>query len=115
MTSWDIDPAGVGGVLEKTQSVATGFQTHLTALGSALETAAPNTSSALVAGALGAFAEELRPQVESVVNLTVSAITGASKAVQAYAEGDLEMAARAQQNAASVSTPDLPGGGGVTP
>lgn len=115
MTSWDIDPAGVGGVLTKTQSVATGFQTHLTEISSAMETAAPNTSSALVAGALGAFAEELAPQVESVVNLTVSAITGASRAVQAYAEGDLEMAARAQQNASSVHTPDMPGGGGAVP
>lgn len=112
MTSWDIDPAGVGGVLKKTQSVAKGFQTHLTSIGSAMKTAAPNSSSSLVAGALSTFAEELRPEIESVVNLTGSAITGCSKAVQAYAEGNLEMAAQAQQNASSIRTPDMPGGGG---
>jgi hypothetical protein len=113
MTSWDIDPAGVGRVLKQTQSVAQGFQTHVTAMGSAMETAAPNTSSQLVASALGGFAEKVTPQIESVINLTGSAMTGCSQAVKAYADGDMEMAERAQANAASVSTPaSMPGGGG---
>lgn len=115
MSAWDIDPAGVGGVLKKTQSVASRFETHLTAMGSAMETAAPNTSSPLVASALSGFAEELKPEVESVINLTSSAISGCALAVQAYVDGDVEMAARAQSNAASVSTPDMPRGGGATP
>ena len=113
MSAWDIDPAGVGGVLSKTSSVARGFETHVQTIGSAMETAAPNTSSALVAAALGAFAEELRPQVESVLDLTGSALEGCSRAVQAYGQGDLEMAAQAQANASSVSRPDMPGGHGA--
>jgi len=112
MSAWDIDPAGVSGVLDKTKSVAKGFETHLTAIGSAMESAAPNTSSQLVVAALGKFAEELKPEAEGVVNLTGSAMNGCSLAVKAYVEGDTEMAARAQANAATVTTPDMPSGGG---
>ncbi len=113
MSGWDIDPAGVSGVLQQTRSVALGFETEVTSMGSAVESAAPDTSSALVASALGGFAEELRPEVESVMNLTSSAINGCALAVKAYGEGDVEMAAQAQANASSVSTPEMPRGGGV--
>jgi hypothetical protein len=113
MSAWDIDPAGVSGVLKKTQSVAKGFETEVKSMSSAMETAAPNTSSQLVASALSGFAEELKPEVESVMNLTSSAINGCAQAVKAYGEGDLEMAATAQANASSVSTPDMPKGGRV--
>lgn len=113
MSAWDIDPAGVAGVLQKTQSVAQSFEPQVQSMSSAMESAAPNTSSPLVASALGTFAEELKPEVESVMNLTSSAINGCAQAVQAYADGDREMAAQAQANASSVSTPDMPRGGGV--
>lgn len=113
MSAWDVDPAGVRGVLARTQSVAGEFEGQLTAVSGAMESAAGNSASPIVAAALSGFAEAVQPQVRAVIARVGSALTGAATAVNAYAQGDLEMAATAQRNAAGVGQPDLPGGGRV--
>lgn len=40
MSTWDIDPSGVQGVLARTGEVATGFDAALSTMGSAIEGAA---------------------------------------------------------------------------
>jgi hypothetical protein len=112
MSKWDIQVNGVVKVLKDTAADAKGFETQATKIGSAMQSAGPNTSSGLVGSALQGFAEKLTTQINSVSGLTGSAIDGCGKAVVAYQKGDLEMAARAQSNASSVHEPDMPRGHG---
>ncbi len=111
MTAWDIDPAGVQGVLSKTQSVASEFSGQLTSMTSAMESGAMNTSSPIVGSAIQGFASSIEGDVRFVLTRAEAAITGCAQAVNAYVQGDLAMAANAQRNAAGVPTPDLPGRG----
>ena len=112
MSSWDIDPAGVQGVLGRTTDVAAGFDPALTSMSSALEGAAQAGASGPVATALSGFVTALSGDVEFVYGRTTSAVQGCVGAVNAYVAGDLEMAATAQANATAA-----PGGrfGGTGP
>ena len=111
MTAWDIDPAGVQGVLGKTQSVAGEFEGQLASMTSAMESGAVNTSSAIVASAVQGFGSAIQADVRFVLSRTGAAISGCAQAVNAYLQGDMEMAATVQRNAAGVSVPDMPGRG----
>jgi Family of unknown function (DUF6507) len=111
MTAWDIDPAGVQGVLGKTQSVAAEFEGQLASMTSALESGATNTSSEIVASAIQGFGSAIEADVRFVLSRTGAAISGCAAAVNAYAQGDLEMAANAQRNAAGATVADMPGRG----
>jgi hypothetical protein len=111
MSAWDIDPAGVQGVLSRTQSVAAEFEGQLASMTSAMESGATNSSSPIVASAVQGFGSAVESEVRFVLSRTNAAISGCAQAVNAYAQGDVDMAANAQRNAAGVSVPDLPGRG----
>lgn len=96
MSSWDIDPAGVKGVLSRTESVAEKLQGEFSAINSAAESAAENSSSSIIAEALSGFLQARTPDLQYLVNRSVAAMTGAVKATNAYLQGDLAMAANAQ-------------------
>ncbi|MGY1773870.1 DUF6507 family protein [Blastococcus sp. SYSU D00813] len=112
MTSWDIDPAGVQGVLARTTDVAAGFDPALQSMSSAIEGAATAGASGPVASALSGFATALSADVEFVYGRTSSAVQGCVGAVNAYSAGDLEMAATAQANATAAPGGQFGGTGG---
>jgi hypothetical protein len=102
---WDIQPAGVQSVLARTQTTAGEFEGQMTRLNSALEGAAGQSSSDIVAGALVGFATEAAmPQIQFVFTRTAACLNAAAQAVNAYLDGDLQMAANAQ--ASAVAAPD---------
>ena len=101
MSKWDIDPAGVAGVVTRTGEVAKGFETAATKYGDALEGAAGACGSEIVAGALVGFAQHTAAPMKAVVQRTTQALTGAVNATKAYIDGDLEMARTAQAHAAA--------------
>lgn len=105
MSRWDIQPAGVQGVLTQVQGVAEDFDGHLRTLNTAMEGAAQQASSEIIANALGDFAEAQRGDIQFVFTRTGAALTGAANATQAYLQGDLEMAANAQAQATSAPDP----------
>ncbi len=111
MSTWDIDPSGVQGVLARTGEVATGFDTALTTLSSSVEGAATASDSGPVSGALAAFADSLTADVQAVFSRTQAAVNGCAGAVNAYVAGDLEMAANAQAAASGAPSGSFSGSG----
>ncbi|CAM3765742.1 DUF6507 family protein [Nocardiopsis rhodophaea] len=113
MSGWDIDPEGVGAVLNKVYSHTGGEDGEgglvgtLTSMGKHLEYAGECAKSFPVNYALAEFAEHYGPQLNNMVAKTASAIDGCSTATRAYMNGNLEMAAEAQNNAGTVTDPDL--------
>lgn len=101
MGTWDIDPPGVKGVVDRTITAAEGFETHLTTYGNNLSSAAKNGGSGIVATALQDFANHHEAGIKAMVNQTTKSLTGAVNATKAYVDGDLEMAANAQRNASA--------------
>ena len=101
MSNWDIDPTGVQGVLARTGEVATGFDSALTSLSSAVQGAASSSASNPVGSALAEFAGAVSSEVQAVFARTQAAMTGCAGAVNAYVAGDLEMAANAQASASA--------------
>lgn len=110
MGRWDIQPAGVRGVLGRVQGVADEFDGHVRTMNSAMEGAASQASSGIIAQALSGFAESQRSSIEFVFTRTGAAMTGAANATRAYVQGDLEMAANAQASATAAPEPRMPGG-----
>lgn len=117
MPSWDIQPAGVRGVLSQTESLASEFDAQMVSLDAALQGAMTQASSGIVAGALAGFAEAQLAGIRFVFARTGAAINGAARATNAYVEGDLEMAANAQAAASGAPDPraTMPGGGAMVP
>src|SRR3954454_14019793 len=113
MGAWDIDPAGVSGVVNRTREVAEGFQTELKAIGAALIEAANNCGSAIVQQAISDYVTSATPDLKFVVHRTGQSMTAAVTATNAYVQGDLEMAATAQRSATAAPPADdmLPAGG----
>ncbi len=112
MGTWDIRPSGVQGVLQRTHAVAGEFEGQVRALNAALEDAAVQSSSDIVAGAISGFGAAAQSSVEFVFTRTGAAMGGAAQAVNAYIRGDLEMAANAQASASAAPDPrgTMPGG-----
>ena len=105
MGRWDIQPAEVQSVLARTQTTAEEFEGQMTRLNSALEGAAGQSSSDIVAEALAGFATEAAmPQIQFVFTRTAACLNAAAQAVNAYLDGDLQMAANAQ--ASATAAPD---------
>ncbi|MEN3356483.1 MAG: hypothetical protein V7637_465 [Mycobacteriales bacterium] len=110
MSGWDIQPAGVRGVVIRTQGVAGRFEGELKNVGSALRGAAANGSSQIIAGAISGFADHVTGDIEFAVRRTGAVLHAAVNATNAYLQGDLEMAGHAQAAAtAAPSVEDLPG------
>jgi len=111
MTRWDIDPAGVSAVLQRTEAVAGEFDGELTSLNTGLEGAATQSSSDIVASALQGFVESASGDIRFVLTRTGACLNGAAGATNAYVHGDLEMAATAQAAASGAPDPraSMPG------
>ena len=115
MGRWDISPAGVQGVLGRTEGVASEFEGQLKSLDAALSGAVSQSSSGIVAGAVEGFMTESgMPAIGFVFTRTGACLSGAAQATNHYVAGDPEMAANAQASAsASPVVSDMPGRGGV--
>jgi Family of unknown function (DUF6507) len=105
VTRWDIDPAGVLSVLQRTEAVAGKFDGELTSLNTGLEGAAAQSSSEIVASALQGFVKSASGDIRFVLTRTGACLHGAAGATNAYVQGDLEMAATAQASAAGAPDP----------
>jgi hypothetical protein len=110
VAKWDIDPGGVSGVVNRTRARAEGFGTAATSTSDALGAAAGACGSLIVGGALHGFAGYVEPSMIAVEGRTDRILTAATEATQAYVDGDLEMAATAQANAAAAPDGTFAGG-----
>ncbi|MEU6280434.1 DUF6507 family protein [Streptomyces sp. NPDC047028] len=120
MTGWDIEPAGVYGVLSRTATAAKGLSDAHSAMQDNLKEAAdsagtltnqygPYTSTAGVVGsALAQFLEHWSPQLLSVAKRASMSLHGADEATRDYMRGSLEQAANAQHQAV-IGKLDMPG------
>ena len=110
MAKWDIDPPGVSGVVSRTGERAEAFVTAATSMADALAEASGACGSLIVGGALNGFADYIDPATIAVKGRTDRILTAATEATQAYVDGDLEMAATAQSNAAAAPDGTVAGG-----
>ena len=110
---WDSHPEQVRGVLARTASTASEFDSHVAAMRSEIEGAAGQASSGIIGQALTGFAEARGPDMQFVFSRIQSAIGGASTAIGAYLQGDHDMVLNAQRGVASAPDPraHMPGGG----
>jgi hypothetical protein len=110
MSSWDIDPPGVSGVVTRVAGHVTAgegggggdgktLQQKVTDFGNHIEDAGTGAASAPIGTALMEFVEHYSPTIKGMGTKTGSCIRGAVAATRAYIDGDLEMAAEAQRNA----------------
>lgn len=115
MTAWDINAAEAMGVVQRAAGTAKGYQAELTGIETAVtELVGVLPNSQLVQTALGEFsAEVVTKHLSKTLGHTNSALQGTAQAVTHYHEGQLEMAATAQGNAALAEYPEqMPGRGG---
>ncbi|MFC4516854.1 DUF6507 family protein [Streptomyces ehimensis] len=123
MTAWDIRPAEVGGVLQRTATAAEG----LSKAGESVQKTLPSAATAAgtisgmvcgpvpsgpVAAALAEFANKWSGDLQYIAKRTAASLNGASEATRHYVEGDLEMAATTQSDALKEPKIDMPGQGG---
>ncbi|MFW6640711.1 DUF6507 family protein [Nocardiopsis algeriensis] len=112
MSTWDIQPAEVGGVLKTVaghlgeQGSGEGLVGVMEKIQDDIETMGTYTDSPIVNMALGEFASHYFPIMKGMASLTISAVTGASQATTHYMNGNLEMAEDAQENAGVVPEPE---------
>lgn len=99
MGKWNIDPYGVQQVLTTTVGIAEDFEGQLEQISEALQNGAEGSASEIVAQAIVDFVEEYQADIEFVVARTGAALGAAADATQAYLDGDLDMAANAQESA----------------
>jgi hypothetical protein len=109
---WDIHPAGVKGVLGRTEGAAGEFEGQMKKFNSGLQGAVTQCSSDIVASAISGFAEAQKSSIEFVFTRTAACMNAAAQATNAYLQGDLEMAANAQASATAApdARSDLPHG-----
>lgn len=103
MAKWDIEPAGVRGVVSRTQAAGQGFEKAGRLYASGARNAAGSAGSPIVTLALQSFAKHHRTTLTGLVDKTVASLTAAVGATNAYLDGDLEMAERAQRHGATVN------------
>ncbi|WP_030546054.1 DUF6507 family protein [Streptomyces albus] len=116
MTGWDITPSGVESVLSQVRTAAGDLSEDIAGYGESVRSAA--TSAGTIsgpycgeapAGPVGAavvnFVGDTQSQIVFMAARTKKTMDGTVKAVTEYLEGDLEMAARAQREAAKAPTP----------
>lgn len=112
--AWDIEPEGCQIVLEATAEQAGRFEEWGEGYAAHLQSAAASAGTlhlgggerpegGLVAVALSQFAEHHQQDLMAIVARAGNSLNGAVQAIVAYAGGDLDMAARAQQAALDVS------------
>ncbi len=104
MTKWNLDPAGIKGVVERTGGEAKRFEGAAKTYGEALQGAAESSGSNLVASALAGFAEHHKPTLQAMAERAGRVLNGAVTATNAYLDGDLQMATNAQHDAVAPPT-----------
>ncbi|MGQ4269891.1 DUF6507 family protein [Nocardiopsis changdeensis] len=110
MSTWNIQPGEVGGVLTTVfshigdEEGTSGLTGNMTDLGEHLVDADTHAASGPIGQALGEFAEHYFRVLGDTVGLASRAVNGAGEATLHYVNGDLEMAAEAQE---AVITADL--------
>ncbi|KNE78952.1 DUF6507 family protein [Streptomyces xinghaiensis] len=116
MTGWDITPSGVESVLSRVRTAAGELSEDISAYGESVRSAAASAGTIsgpycgdAPAGPVGAavvnFVNDTQSQIVFMAARTRKTMDGTVKAVTEYLEGDLEMAARAQREAAKAPTP----------
>ncbi|GLV82191.1 hypothetical protein Slala03_18800 [Streptomyces lavendulae subsp. lavendulae] len=120
MSTWDIKPGGVQGVLNKTAEAGAKFEEEFTSYGDGLVGAATSAGTMVLGGteipeggAFGPVAQALQEFQQHTENdlkflpvRTGKSITGARVATQEYLKGNLEMAQQAQDNYSKAPTPE---------
>ncbi|MFC7329868.1 DUF6507 family protein [Marinactinospora rubrisoli] len=108
MSGWDIDAPVVGGVMTTVGGYVQGddgsggLVGKITTFSTNVETASTQAASGPITTALGEFVEEYAGKLENMVLKSASAVQGCTQATTAYLEGNLEMAATAQENAGKI-------------
>ncbi|MEU4889472.1 DUF6507 family protein [Streptomyces xinghaiensis] len=116
MTGWDITPSGVESVLSRVRTAAGELSEDISAYGESVRSAAASAGTIsgpycgdAPAGPVGVavvnFVNDTQSQIVFMAARTRKTMDGTVKAVTEYLEGDLEMAARAQREAAKAPTP----------
>ncbi|MEV0799995.1 DUF6507 family protein [Kribbella sp. NPDC050281] len=109
---WDIDVAGTSKVLTDTQTAAEPFNKLSKDYGDKLTnliTPLKYDAFAVVAVAIGEYAQHWQPTIEAAAKQVGSSLTGASNAVKAYMNGQHDMVLNAQQAAGRGEIPKPPG------
>lgn len=114
---WDVDPSGVQTILQEVQGYAQDYEGVFANLGEALGGIGEAGKSSIIAEALQGLSDEnLTPAMNNIAGRTGIALNATAKAVRHYGQGQMEMAANAQQKAddapqpVDTSPPDGPGG-----
>jgi len=109
VAKYDINPAGVKTVLTKTGDEAGEFETILKPMGGHVQSAVTGCgSSGAVVPALEAFFTTQGTRLEAMGKQVNACLTGAAAATKAYIDGDVEMVATYQSNAAKAKISEIP-------
>lgn len=90
------------GVVRRTQAAGRGFERVGNHYSSGAKSAAGGAGGPIVSLAIVHFASHHENTLPHLVKQTMSSLTGAVNATNAYLHGDLEMAANAQRTAGTV-------------
>lgn len=104
MARWDIQPSGVRAVLLRTETHAKDLGNAGQAIGKDLQACGTALGQSLVAVALSDFATKRAPELSAAATRIRSAMGGTVSAVNAYMQGEREMALRAQAAATAPTT-----------
>lgn len=109
--SWNIDVASSVATIRATAAQAEGVQPAVAGMEQALMLAAASIPGGVVVAALNdVVTNSLGPNANEALTRTGTILSSTVQAVNFYVQGDLEMAASAQQGAAQAGTPAaLPG------
>ncbi|APC33706.1 hypothetical protein A9R04_02840 [Nocardiopsis dassonvillei] len=114
MSGWNIQPAEVGAVLTSVagyigeEGGSDGLVGAMTSAENLITAINEEANSTPVSVALGEFAEHNFGLMGDMAGLAVSAVTSTSTAVTHYFNGNMEMAAEAQENAGVIPEPEPP-------
>ncbi|MFC3996259.1 DUF6507 family protein [Nocardiopsis sediminis] len=108
MSGWDIDAPAVGTVMTTVGGYVQGddgtggLVGKIQTFSGNVDNAATQAASGPISTALGEFVGEYADKLTNMVLKSASAVTGCTEATTAYLDGDLEMAATAQEGAGRV-------------
>lgn len=109
MTRYRMNPAGIAGVLERTEQAADGFESDLKPLpGHASSAAGACGGSGAIVPALDEFFAEQSKQMQAIGQQVEACLTGAAAATKAYDDGDFDMMATYQRNASQAKISKVP-------
>lgn len=116
MSEWSIQPSEVNSVLVNVadhignEDGTSGLVGESVSLGEALQEAESAAGSVPISLALGEFAEHYFGLLGEAIGLGASAVSGVAEATGHYVNGDLDMAATAQDGASEIPDPSEPQG-----